>query len=43
MEVRQFYGTGKIEPTCKHGKNKRQECGLCAGGFDNASPQIAED
>ncbi len=43
MEVRQFYGLGKVEPMCKHGKNKRQECGLCAGGFDNASPQIAED
>jgi ribA/ribD-fused uncharacterized protein len=43
MEVRQFYGLGGVEPTCKHGKTKRQECGSCAGGFDNASPQIVED
>ena len=28
------------QPTCKHGKTKRQECEFCAGGFDNASPQI---
>jgi ribA/ribD-fused uncharacterized protein len=43
MEVRQFYGLGTLEPMCKHGKTKRQECDLCAGGFDNASPQIMED
>jgi len=43
MEVRQFYGLGITEPMCKHGKTKRQECGSCAGGFDNASPQIVED
>src|SRR5208282_6927409 len=43
MEVRQFYGLGTVEPMCKHGKTKRQECEFCAGGFDNASPQIVED
>jgi hypothetical protein len=28
--------------TCKHGKKKNEECDECAGGFDNASPQIMD-
>lgn len=28
--------------TCIHGKTQREECDLCHGGFDNASPIINE-